>query len=620
MSEQQQPMISRFNARFLSPEEIVETFVPCDQFKHICEPNNSIVVGPRGSGKTTLFKVLHPVALSSWGNSKAPDYIKTLKFRPIYIPTDINWQSQWEFTPSGEEMREFKIRVQTAAFLSHTLRCTIEALEGYISINPTSPASHLSIKTDRDRIFVFCKEFAITFNIKNIKDYSLTGLKNHLDRRILYLGEVVERLKANAFNDKDKDNSIFYQEIGPTISGLTNLINNYFCKNGIRQWAYMFDELEIAPRKLIVALLNLVRSFNQESYLKLSLVPQSKEYNVLKNTHRAAEGSDHKVIKLYYEKREQSDSFSKKFIGRLFQDHGINIKEAETIFGVSELPSSTKRSGYEVNSDNHKRVLSLYNKDKGFQNWLANKKIRKNDLNNIDTLGENSRASLFRKIIQSIVLRDNYLRNDGTRGSTNQYKLYVGWPSIYSIVDGNPRRLLELIDPLIHEYKESGEQISTSVQAQEIRSAILRFRSLLSTIPVSENNDGKLAFKSILEILDRIGNAFSEQILGDKFIADTSLCFKIDDAVPQEVVTALSEALNQGAIILVNNNNPHFIMDDIRNCVFRLNFMLSPYYRIPIRKDSKSRKLSNLLNPESSQGDPEKNQSELFEYDQKVPQ
>jgi predicted AAA+ superfamily ATPase len=59
---------STYNARMLSPEEIARTFVINDAYRKLLRVEHSILRGPRGTGKTTLLKMLTPRALKEWGD------------------------------------------------------------------------------------------------------------------------------------------------------------------------------------------------------------------------------------------------------------------------------------------------------------------------------------------------------------------------------------------------------------------------------------------------------------------------------------------------------------------------------------------------------------------------
>src|SRR5437867_922327 len=84
-----------FNARWLSPEQVAATFVPVPQFRQLVHNTNSLLLGPRGCGKTTLLKMLTRRALNMWSASSRSKRFQGAFERPqyeaIYIPSDIRW-------------------------------------------------------------------------------------------------------------------------------------------------------------------------------------------------------------------------------------------------------------------------------------------------------------------------------------------------------------------------------------------------------------------------------------------------------------------------------------------------------------------------------------------------
>src|SRR5438128_2152082 len=88
------PLYESFNARNYSPAQVAETFIPNDDYQDLWRNEHSVVLGPRGSGKTTLFKMLTVQGIYSWKD----EFAKTLRvrrpFTAIYVPTDMHWHHQ----------------------------------------------------------------------------------------------------------------------------------------------------------------------------------------------------------------------------------------------------------------------------------------------------------------------------------------------------------------------------------------------------------------------------------------------------------------------------------------------------------------------------------------------
>jgi hypothetical protein len=83
-----------FNARALSPESVARTFIPSEKFAELAARCHSIVIGPRGSGKTSLLKMLQTTALETWNHEEAGEYRSRIDYTGVFIATDISWKEQ----------------------------------------------------------------------------------------------------------------------------------------------------------------------------------------------------------------------------------------------------------------------------------------------------------------------------------------------------------------------------------------------------------------------------------------------------------------------------------------------------------------------------------------------
>src|SRR5437773_11791691 len=83
-----------FNARNYTPAQVAETFISNEDYYDLWRNEHTVVLGPRGSGKTTLFKMLTVQALYSWAHPDAEKLRRNRPFTAIYVPTDMHWHHQ----------------------------------------------------------------------------------------------------------------------------------------------------------------------------------------------------------------------------------------------------------------------------------------------------------------------------------------------------------------------------------------------------------------------------------------------------------------------------------------------------------------------------------------------
>src|SRR5659263_62330 len=105
-----------YNARYLSIEEVAKSFISNRDFERLYQSSHSILMGPRGCGKTTLFKMLTPKALSVWNSDNAELHKSKINFWGIYIPADKQWDRQ---------LKNFQAKFKDESFQKIVIKCII---------------------------------------------------------------------------------------------------------------------------------------------------------------------------------------------------------------------------------------------------------------------------------------------------------------------------------------------------------------------------------------------------------------------------------------------------------------------------------------------------------------
>lgn len=127
MNPEAPTVFESFNARSLGPEQVAQTFVAPSHFAKLVARCHSTLIGPRGSGKTSLLKMLQPHALESWQSEEARAFRSTIDFTGVFIQTDISWNRQTIALVDG--LPENAIRAfRTAAFTTQVLHSLVETL------------------------------------------------------------------------------------------------------------------------------------------------------------------------------------------------------------------------------------------------------------------------------------------------------------------------------------------------------------------------------------------------------------------------------------------------------------------------------------------------------------
>src|SRR4051812_36782514 len=120
-SESPPSIFETFNARALSAEELAKGFIPSPQFGRVIRPSHTLVIGPRGSGKTSLLKMLQPRALAGWKGEEADEYRPLINDVGIYIPTGISWAEQLQHLGVSRSSLEERRQIERPPVTVHVL-------------------------------------------------------------------------------------------------------------------------------------------------------------------------------------------------------------------------------------------------------------------------------------------------------------------------------------------------------------------------------------------------------------------------------------------------------------------------------------------------------------------
>ncbi|ELV8601174.1 hypothetical protein QNE95_004436, partial [Vibrio vulnificus] len=132
------PSISdSFNAKMSTTEDLCETFITNEFYDKLACPNHCIMIGPRGSGKTTLMRMLDVESLELWESERASEYRKTINYSGVFIPTDRYWKTQYQKIENklkdNELSKNEKLRYDTAIILLEQL-FSYHVFENFLSV------------------------------------------------------------------------------------------------------------------------------------------------------------------------------------------------------------------------------------------------------------------------------------------------------------------------------------------------------------------------------------------------------------------------------------------------------------------------------------------------------
>ena len=557
------PPFASFNARALEPWEVARTFVAPPYFERLARKRHTVLVGPRGSGKTTVLKMLQSSALEAWSSPDAEKFREVVDYSSVFVPADEAWRKQLDSTTSRDWSEKETQVLSGAALTTQALMAFVRTLlsRAYpreAENHPPHRRVRLSGRMEAALADGLASAWRLGLTLPSLSEVLLA-----LGRRMIDLKVLAGQLDLRAAESRRAALGETPWLHLPLIDSLVQGIEAFEAHVGDRgaRWALLFDELEKAPDWIVAFLFSSMRSVDDRIVFKLSLSPYSSVDSAGPGSPHS--GHDQETISLWFPRKEEATSFSLSLANALLKARGID----------SDLPSLLGRSESEVLEGNlfgvryHRdskllRVFqSLAERDFSFSRYLQTQDI---NLQRPETLSGQKRAETLRKVQAVVRLRELFrgqkLESQAERVRRRSRKnpsAYTGVADVLAVTEGNPRLLIGLLERLLDGYRSGS--IHPSRQAKEIRRTRSIYAAFLRTIPCPTESPG-LQSRGLLGMLNQIGTAFEQQLHDFDFNPEPPGSFTVDSRVRWDLLKALGEAVNAGAIVYVPDENGELVL------------------------------------------------------------
>lgn len=580
-----------YNARSLTPHQVAATFVPSSQFHELCHRCHSIVLGPRGSGKTTLLKMLQPAAIEAWSHLSAEAVAARIDFTGIFVATDISWSEQLASLGCGHLEESSKHALANASFTTHALRSLILAFQQRCRPSKVEDIRRFKpVKLDRESEAEVVRAIAAAWHIEGAAS-TLFSLRQSMTQRLSHIREIAnqEMLLGN-HGRAERLASLpglhlhFLEASAVAIETFENHTDNQCGK-----WAYLFDELELAPDWIQEQLVRALRSADDRFLFKLALNPFSRNSQLLQTPLSPAPGQDFSQIPLWYAEKRDAYEFCVNLWEELLNKTRHAGRKPVDILGRSNFESypqgpDSSGSAYGAGSRWAKKFASLATIDPTFNDYLKRHNVYPG---NLDLKRGADRAAQVRKVAPIVAVREFYLKSASSPSSGLQIRgrktaaLYAGADSVFALTEGNPRWFIGLIGRMISASESEPKQISPHRQGKELMDAAQRFTATLRTIP-AQGASG-VSKMSVTQLVRVVGKHFHAEAVLGPFRPEPPGSFTVDSKAPTHVLDALEQALNAGAVVYVPDDDGQLILTSLKGKRFRLSYLLAPLYGFPIR-------------------------------------
>lgn len=565
-----------FNARWLSPEDVARSFVPTPPFKRLVRHQNSLLMGPRGCGKTTLLKMLTRPAQRVWTRERAPnepgrsDY-RSPDFEAIYIPSDVRWSE--ELRAVERELQGSPVdaeRVQRASIAICSLVEATKAFQGIIEETKgesTELSKALIRHVGLGSTIPSFRE--IRFKLLHWMDLVQSAL---VKRDTAFIRDFLDDLPASL--------------TGHSISAVTTackIFDEYASSDSPSRWALCFDELEIAPEWLQRELLAALRSYDQQFLFKLTWSPILPRH-LMPNQQRM---HDYAPIRMWHTGATDARPFCQEFSTRFLRDQlGDGRITPREVFGASPFAQEDSDSiePYRPHSPEWRAMVRLAGVDPSFREYLSKRNISpENPVTDSVALRDES----LRKVKPIVLLREAQLKDSGDvvkRRSRKVPPLYYGEDSVYAMSEGNPRLLAGLLNELLdieqRPVPNRRPVVTRGAQSRVLFAASLRMLTTVRSYPVK----GGPRRYPLSYLVNRLGTFQRFELVGPEFKPDPVGSFFVDEDVRSEVMEEIATGLLIGALVhMGTQDQDEDFTPAVMGSRIRLSYVLTPAFQLLFR-------------------------------------
>lgn len=588
---------SAFNARHLDAEKIASHFVPNPNFHQLATLQHALVVGPRGSGKTHLLKMLQPKALACWNHQNAEQTRTSLGFIGVFIPADEAWKQQISCIAEAID-QPLALRFTDAIFVTHFQRALLDTFLQLTHDRPQQDNGYLKFDLSREREADLCRSLARSWTLSPLI-FSLLGIKQSLVDRMANLQEV-------ARNSPNQLAQLLSVSQTALVASASQGIEAFNAVSGQYQgrWGLLFDELEIAPDAIQRMLFSCLRSTDQRLVFKLAISPSASAADVFRCVLGPSAGNDFEEISLYADPKD-AQRFCEALWARLavIPDKMSSIADPTAVLGHSVFHAPDVRGTYRRTGTWQRAFSELARKDPTFDEVLSGKGVNANAL---ERVSPELMDAVVRKAAPLVGFRNLLIDRGPTRrgdrsalkkGKKSTAKIYSGWEAVCLISEANPRWFTGIARQLLIERSRgaSGKDITIDKQFRVIHGASQKFQDYITTIPSKVAAPRSSQKGGLRYIVDELTNSFRRSVLEDAFTLDPVMSFEVPEDCDEAVRDAIADGLYSGAFIPIGGLEGRSVFSQVAGVRLRLTHLLAPLGLLPLRSVGKSRSLPTLV-------------------------
>lgn len=427
------------NARNLTRDELVATFVPTQSFWRLLSAKNQIILGARGSGKTAVAKMLAHDHLSRLQHSRAQSAIASMSFLGVYLPTSVEWvgslkNKPWQTEAEAEEFFQWRLNISAClAFLTTLRSCLDTYIEdlGKRARNEQAIAEALSASWLPDR------ETCAT--VRSLQ-HSIEDVEHAKQQQLARL-RAVGNLRVG---DEPAGLSFETTLFGPLRRGI-RLVERVLNIPAETTWLLCLDEAEFLAESHHRILNTYLRSDSGNLKFKITTMPY-KHYTTQTNTGVPVDvGHDFEYVYIDQDPVLPSGRAENAFAKKLFRKRADSSGNRYRNVTLQKLVGDSQLLG---------RKYAEWGPESSEMGLLREFGTRET-VERAERLASAPRAfrdQVARKVHGALLLKKALVARKGRE----ELEVYSGDAMFVRCSDGNPRRFIRLCNSLLLESQDSG--------------------------------------------------------------------------------------------------------------------------------------------------------------------
>jgi hypothetical protein len=565
------------NARHVPRDYLVKHFVATDQFWNLIRATNQVILGSRGSGKTSFARMLSHSHLSQLADDRAKEIIADRSFIGIYVPTKVEWVGGF-YNMSRKHKNDayfrWRLNVSTCSSFLETLG---SCLSTYVS-NGERVAVEAQICRDLAQVWLGDRSSALS-----IVELELMLERLDLAQSAAFLtgdSAGLRRLKAAPV--------LATPLLRPLAAGI-KLVNARLGFTDNTVWAVCFDEAESlrVDQQRVVNML-----MRAHSGVKLAIKMATTPYGHLTLETTGAvplnQGHDFEYVYIDIGPASQSPSnkdatqLQQRILRRLFEESAdYRNVSFQQLLGPSPLLDFVddtrsvnefmRRLERHATPEFMRRARRLQHDPRRFGDEIA------------------------RKVRGVLALREATSEVKGNAG----LEIYCGSLLALRCSDANPRKLIQIVNKMVTEGQWRIDMVNGSWRTTTIKPAEQTriFKALAQTELLKPRSEPEVG-EQLYELVNTIGQSLARSLHDEPITSDQYLSVDVGSDVTDTEWIAITKLVDLGILypnIRLRDPNPM----PFKEGSFRFSFFLCPHFNLLPRR-GRSRSLRELLRKANS--------------------